>query len=168
MKTTERFDRAIKALVSAFFDATLAKSNCAACAVGNIVGEAIGTPKDDIVKSMDCNTDYMSENIEWANVFCSSDGYQMIRSEKYMGDAKKQIDATGYLWRQLAKVEEAFEGNTIIRCRHYHRYTKQEIMADQFNGLMAVVDVLCEIEGYDPEPYKKMFEYTEEFKPVNV
>lgn len=39
---TERFQKAYDALVNAFFDGTLAKGTCKACAVGNIVGAACG------------------------------------------------------------------------------------------------------------------------------
>lgn len=40
--TPKRFDKAFAALVAAFFNNTLAKGNCAACAIGNITASANG------------------------------------------------------------------------------------------------------------------------------
>jgi hypothetical protein len=39
-------------------------------------------------------------------------------------------------------------------------------MSDQFNGLMAVVEVLCKFEGYDSSEYKKLFEFDSELKQI--
>ncbi|MCW3109903.1 MAG: hypothetical protein JWQ09_4409 [Segetibacter sp.] len=36
MKHSERFERAVSALVDAFYKGTLRKGDCAACAVGNM------------------------------------------------------------------------------------------------------------------------------------
>jgi hypothetical protein len=39
---TQRFEKAYNALYNAFMNGTLAKGTCAACAVGNIVADAMG------------------------------------------------------------------------------------------------------------------------------
>jgi hypothetical protein len=159
MKDKIRFDRAIKALVSAFFDETLAKGTCYACAVGNIVAKCIGGKVIKTSNSFTCDID----NTTWENVFITEMFRQRTCPENYEINAegcKDQIDATGYSWTELAKVEKAFEKNTIIAWKGYTDYTKDEIMQDQYNGLMAVVEVLCEIEGIvNVSEYKEMFAY---------
>ncbi len=156
MKTPERFDRALKKLIQAFFSDGLRKGNCSACAVGNM-----------------CDG-----KSDWRHVFMSSDHGQIIYVKAYVNNyispissesnPKLVIDATGYSWQELARVEKAFEANTKIDGAFGYSADihKKDIMEDQFNGLMAVVEVLCDIEGLNPEPYKIQFNYNEEFQPV--
>jgi hypothetical protein len=157
MKNSERFNRAIKALVAAFFNGTLAKGDCRACAVGNMVACSKGVKLD---KKQFNDISYETELIFWRRVFFSNDERQVVRPDRYEGKAKELIDSTGYNWRELAKVEKAFEINTEIHSLKYPFFSKDEIMQDQYNGLMAVVSVLCEIEGIESqEEYKEMFAY---------
>ena len=145
MKT--RFKNAIDKLVYAFFNDELRKGSCKACAVGNICDG-----KEDWMYVFMTGTCGMQEIKE-----CNYKNYLVLGSLIYK--PKIVIDETGYYWKELARVEKAFELNTKIRGSRYHNHTKQEIMQDQYNGLMAVVDVLCDIEGYNSKEYKKMFEY---------
>ncbi len=155
MKATERFDRAINALVKGYFNNTLAKGTCAACAVGNIVAAGIGTSP---CLSAWSPTWQNGNQTEWDWVFVTEGKEQRVTPEKYEGAAKVEIDSTGYSWQDLARVEYAFETSTSIDFRKYHLFGPEKIDADQYRGLMAVVDVLCEIEGIgDPSEYKAMF-----------
>ena len=133
-----RFETAVSKLVKAFFDGTLSKGNCSACAVGNM-----------------CDG-----YTQWFDVFGSDciDG-PFTKPENYNGYAQEVIDKTGYTWRELASVEKAFESNTLLRVGVQFHFTKKQIMQDQYNGLMAVVDVLCDIEGIEATETKKLFEY---------
>jgi hypothetical protein len=151
----KRFNDAISALVKGYIHGTLAKGACAACAVGNIVAKGIGC---DIV-SHDGVFDWIGQVPCWPLVFITeSSGNQSILPENYFGSIKDQIDSTGYTWQELAKVEKAFEQNTKISFENYENVTPEEIDKDQLNGLYAVVDVLCEIEGIkEVEEYKLMF-----------
>lgn len=147
MKTPERFNRAIKALVQAFFKDNLSKGDCKKCAVGNI-----------------CN----GRN-DWYEVFMTTDsGVQLIDEHMYFGETKNVIDSTGYRWEELAEIERSFETSTKIHWQEYYRHKKSAIMQDQFNGLMAVVEVLCKLDNIEPTEYKKAFEYTADFKPVTI
>lgn len=138
MKTSKRFNNAISKLVTAFFNDKLEKGICTACAVGNI-----------------CNgASY------WVSAFYTVLGHQTINPENYKELTKETIDKTGYSWEELAKVEKAFECNTKIHGNSYYKFTKKQIAEDQYKGLMAVVDVLCEIENIDPKEYKDMFSYS--------
>ena len=146
-----RFETAINKLVKAFFDGTLAKGDCTKCAVGNICDN-----KGD-----------------WSKVFMTTGYGSDVNPELYINNVliksvlgiylvlnpKDTIDKTGYSWEELALVESAFESNTKIHATKYYKHTEKELMQDQYNGLMAVVDVLCEIEGIEATETKKLFEY---------
>lgn len=166
-KTSERFDRAIKALVKGFFNETLAKGSCAACAVGNIVAECIDYKLNK--NSLNAwSSAGLKCNAYWGSVFTTTNGKQRLDFDSYIDQAKENINSTGYTIKELAKIEYAFETNTQITFNKYRTHSKKEIMEDQYNGLMAVVDVLCEIEGINPTPYKELFKYDkEDFQPIN-
>jgi len=137
MKNQELFDRTVGILVKAYQNDTLHHSNCYACAVGNLVcaNMGMGYEKD---KSGVVNIKWSGYDriASWVNVFCTiSNDEQDINPFSYLGRAKEEIDATGYSWEDLAKIEYAFEtapfGNS-----------DDDFM---FNGLMKVVDILMEI-----------------------
>jgi hypothetical protein len=132
------FHYTVNVLVKAYMNNTLQHWKCQACAVGNIVAEATGfimTP-DNI----------MENEWDWWGVvkprFCVSDQ----RRDRGI----KQIEATGYCIEEIARIEFAFERSD--------RGASEEEW--NFNGLMAVVDVLAEIHGIDltaKEEAKKLF-----------
>lgn len=106
-------------------------------------------------------------NPTWSNVFLTALGSQETWPFSYEGETKKVIDKTGYSWRELARIEYAFECATKINNYDYRFRSKDAIIQDQYNGLMAVVEVLCEIEGISAQETKEMFSYKiEENKPV--
>jgi hypothetical protein len=158
MKTIERFDRAINALVTAFLQGTLAKGACHACAVGNICAASLNfkvkTGQGRLNPRFYWEAPYVGA--DWSNVFHTriESGEQRLNINRYVGAAKEEIDATGYSLEQLMLIEKAFESNTHIIYERYRRYSQAEIDADQYAGLVAVFNTLCEIEGIaDPAPY---------------
>ncbi len=162
--TPERFNRAINALVTAFFNETLAKGTCAACAVGNIVAHAYGQKINDINKAtVDCDG---ISNQAWKRLFMTNSSnkqslYPFGTDDKFIEEALSLISKTDYNMFELAKVEYAFEINTNMWFNTYKCYTKEQIMEDQYKGLMAVVDVLCELDGIEePNIYKELFNYS--------
>jgi hypothetical protein len=100
-------------------------------------------------------------NGDWSNAFCTEMGVQRMYHNSFNNyEVVECIRPTGYSVLELAKVEKAFETNTKIHYNLYSEYTREQILQDQFNGLMAAVDVLCEIEGIeDATEYKQLFEY---------
>ncbi len=144
-KTPERFNKAISALVKAFFDGTLAKGTCAACACGNII--------------------HYSNNVLVPKNIWFEDPLLHKELADSAGNAWTDIDRfnynkSGYSIKELQEIERAFEGTSRIHWHSYKNSTKEQIMEDQYNGLMAVVDVLCELDGIvEKEQYKKMFTY---------
>ncbi len=150
---TPRFEKAYNALYNAFMNSTLAKGTCKACAVGNIVANAMGV---SVTSKYDCEVD----NTFWNGIFYTTTaGEQIIRRNGINTDCEKRLkELTEYSWEEMAKVEYAFERSAKIHYCHYGLHTPQEIMEDQFNGLMAVMDVLIELdEVKEGNSYKETF-----------
>jgi len=144
---TKRFEKAYNALLKAFMNDTLASGTCTACAVGNIVADAMGGKV-----YVDVNGEYECDlnNSWWKNVFVTSRSGQTITTIKQDLNVKlyrkRMFELTGYTWKELAKIEKTFERNTKIKYSDYDEHTEHEIMEDQFNGLMAVMDVLIKLD----------------------
>jgi len=156
---TTRFKNALDALVYAFFNDTLAKGKCTACAVGNIVANGFKKRLDPRRISAPVFSKKGFSNGAWILAFGTENGKQYI-DEEFFHNPKVVacISATGYSIQHMIKVEYAFETNTTIFSCDYLKHTKEEIMQDQYNGLCVVVDVLCKIEGIeDPTEYKELF-----------
>lgn len=91
MKHTKRFDNAMSALVKGFFDETLAKGSCAACAVGNIIAHSIGGTIKKTTVGIDeeivfrCN----QPNTHWSKLFMTVKN--TIRLEMPNGDKVKEL-----------------------------------------------------------------------------
>ena len=161
---TQRFEKAYNALYNAFMNDTLAKGTCKACAVGNIVADAMGaivySQEDMNSIRFHCSND----NYWWGEMFVTySDGQRITKiseNSEVKKLRKKILNLTGYTWRELAKVEKAFEENTEIPFEKYNHYTPEQIMEDQFNGLMAVMDVLIKLdEVKEGNSYKETFKH---------
>jgi hypothetical protein len=141
---TERFNRAFNALTTAYFDGKLEKGVCSACAIGNICG-----------------------GVMWSYLFETSSQEQIVYYNEtkgtllrpFAGPADKQADIieaalleigdTGYSWKELAQIEKAFEQNTTIDFLDARCSNEQELLEDQYKGLAAVVDILCELDGIE-------------------
>lgn len=145
------FNHTVGVLVKAYLNNDLVHGDCSACAVGNIVAEAIGYKYYHVRPMHVSDSGKIKIRGEgWAAVFCTTDkNSQSIVECEYVGDAKKQIDATGYTWQELARIELAFE-------QHNELYTGINCEdTAMFNGLIAVVDVLAEIHNIDLETTEK-------------
>lgn len=130
MKAT--FEKTVDILVKAYLNDTLERGFCSCCAVGNLVAHALGTKS--ILSS---NAFENGVQAEWRAVTAFYGTYLM--PDNYRDETKRQIDATGYTWRQIARIEAAFE------------LAKGPTKDREFNGLMAVVDVLADIHGISLE-----------------
>lgn len=148
---TQRFEKAYNALYKAFMNDTLAKGSCAACAVGNIVADAMGAKVYKLSSRFEYGCDV--HNSWWSVMFMTNQHGQRINTVKQ--DSRVIVyrhrikELTGYTWKELAEVERVFEQNTKISHVEYSNYSEKEIMEDQFNGLMAVMDVLIEFDNIE-------------------
>lgn len=132
------YKRTTDILYQAYFNDTLAHQDCGACAVGNICA-GNGIPK--IIGNSYAENNFYN-NGAWAEAFTTGDNYQATwpdaitpGKEGYKENVAKVINATGYAWTELAKIEYTFEaadkGNN-----------DEDWM---FNGLVAVLEVLKDI-----------------------
>lgn len=174
---TERFKKAYDALVRAYFEGTLAKYSCVACACGNIIFDAVGSPitkeqmkdliyftdatnsisQDLLLETTGRATDLMNKACSlWADKRSQSSwDHKYVSKEKYLG----VLNAAGYATEEFAEIENAFESNTSLHIHYYLKYSEQEILEDQYRGLCAVVDVLIKLDESkeDPDELKKKF-----------
>lgn len=134
MKNKELFDSTVKILVNAYLNGTLVPGNCHACAVGNIIAARLDIKYNRHLK-------WIGRPVAWPQVFVTL-GCQIAQVKRpwaFTGEAKEQIEATGYSWPELARLEYAFE-------RARWGKTREERM---FNGLMAVIEVLSQLHEMD-------------------
>ena len=141
------FENTVNILVKAYLDDTLVHSDCSACAVGNLVAAGKGyTYKREEYEDED--GDILPGDLfwkeallpKWRRVFMTQNcKHQYQNPQNYTGDAKDEIDATGYAWQELARIEYAFE--TAPKGKDDDEW--------MFNGLMSVVDTLADIHQID-------------------
>lgn len=139
MKNKELFEKTVGILVNAYRNNTLRHGDCQACAVGNIIAANCG------IDGTMSRTEWKEKTGEvallgWGSVFMTGECYQRINESKYKGAAKFQIDSTGYTWKELAKIEYAFE--TAPKGNNDDDW--------MLNGLLSVYNVLCDIHEVDP------------------
>lgn len=155
MKTSQRFDRAMSALVGAYLNDTLEPNTPCACAVGNIVAAGYGAKVYKDTKHFGHLT-CSAPNSRWSNLFLMGKPVApalFLTQEEVEAEAKEaneNIAVTGYSMQDLMRIEYAFMfpgyGLTGIKDN------------DLFCRLCAVVDVLCDIEGIaDASEYKALF-----------
>ena len=162
----QRFTNVIDKLVKAFFEGNLEAGNCKKCAVGNVIE---------------------AEDSDWYFGAVKSLRKDEARIAKMHAESIQLEERFGYPLSVIDKVEETFEqASTVILFMEQRRtvqtlYTVREEHTDkplryydggvpaseiteemhiqsQFAGLMAVVDLLCEIEGIEnPIPVKEKF-----------
>jgi hypothetical protein len=151
---TPRFEKAYNALYNAFMNNTLAKGTCTACAVGNIVADALGGKVYKKGDEYKCDI----HNGWWSKFFVTITNEQEIKHKRADPDYWRLKKLTGYSIEELAKIEFAFETNTKIRYFRYDEHTEEQIMEDQFRGLMAVMDVMIELDNIEEgRKYKETF-----------
>lgn len=144
------YKKTVDILFDAYFNNTLLHSDCAACAVGNMIAANLnyklvyveGEPDtEDEGFIWECNGKHIKT--EWGDLFLTVEGVQIIDARCFNLETKKQVLATGYDWHDLAKIEYAFETAEAGE-------SPEDYM---FNGLVAVLEVLKKIhEINDNEP----------------
>lgn len=146
MKTTERFENAVTKLYKAFHENKLDAMSCSACAVGNIC--------DNQREWIDVRATGVLGQLE--------DGY--TTSTKALG----LIYKTGYSPNEIVTIEAIFLNNTLGYPKDGYTYGfGEQTKENQFKGLCAVVEYLCELDGIpNVMDYSKLFE-TENDQPVH-
>jgi hypothetical protein len=169
---TQRIIKAIDIFLDAINEGTLAKSSCAACAVGNLVAHGLGgkITINQIGAICTTPTGLRINNGLWGNAFITADGEQS-KYPNYFNDSDVigNIEATDFTMEELMQIEYAFETNTKIDICSYDRRFKQEIRIDQIKGLEAVVKVMLTFEDGIPatdEVVKEIFTNKAKLIPI--
>jgi hypothetical protein len=141
MKTPQRLERALVKLYNAFHNNRLNPEDCTACAVGNILD----------------NYD------SWKHL---SDEHGSLKLS-YVGRVHQNLGRkfNGYSPEEILQIEKVFLeacGLKVPLC-HYNQKPKnprsKEVL---FDGLSAVVELLCKLENTDNVmDYSRLFEYEE-------
>jgi hypothetical protein len=140
---TKRIEKAIDIFLDAINNGTLAKGNCTACAVGNLVAHGLGGE----ITNNGCYFECTVENSHWSGLFITYSGGQLIKTRNLSNDdVQSNIKATDFTWEELALIEKTFETNTSIDADDYRNYTQKQIRADQIRGLEAVVKVMLQFD----------------------
>lgn len=127
MKTSSRFDSAIKKLYTAFHNNTLNPDDCKQCAVGNI----------------------LDQNESWKHLTDVHGSNKL----NYVGLVHQNLGRkfNGYSPIELLQIENAF----LLGCGYHLTLKKQLFKPDSitnsilFNGLCAVVSTLCQLDGIE-------------------
>ena len=128
MKTTIRFENAINKLYLAFHNGYLNPECCKQCAVGNILD----------------NKDF------WKHL---SDGHGSLNLN-YTGRIHQNLGRrfNGYNPLELMQIESSFLKGCGYELPFHHKNKKPNSPTDKevlFNGLCAVIELLCELDGIE-------------------
>lgn len=138
MKTTHRLESAIKKLYTAFHNNTLNPECCRQCAVGNILD----------------NRD------SWKHL-SDSHGSLVLN---YVGKVHQTLGRqfNGYSPLELLQIEHTFLKACGFEMPLHYKNSKPKNPTDKdvlFDGLAAVIDFLCNLDGFDNVmDYTKLFE----------
>jgi len=147
------FENSINVLVKAYLNDTLVQGNCYACAVGNLVKEAMGYSYVPCIDFPDRKIALKENEGRYCSIDVVGEGWYAALYNQSSFKFQTESKAIGYNAKEIRKIEYAFE----LRGDDYDEKNTDESI---FRGLMAVVDVLAEIHGIDltiREETKKMF-----------
>jgi hypothetical protein len=143
------FDHSVGVLIKAYLSGDLQKGNCSACAVGNLIADALEIKFTRIptrtVYDEDSTAPDDSYYVNW--VGCTSSWFDFLfgitQAETPGYSSKEQILSTGYTIDQLRLIEYTFELPRGVSTQNpaYDEYL--------YRGLLAVVGVLAKIHGVD-------------------
>lgn len=141
MNQQEKFNDTVGILVKAYLNDTLEPTDCAKCAVGNMVAAANGYKTCDREITADwIAADGQTIEPQWQDVIWAKrdedEGFYRPTIEGH-----RQIESTGYSLEDFDRIEEAFMSGL-------HEPLGNGT-PNNYNGLMAVVDVLADIHGID-------------------
>lgn len=162
MKREQLLNKTIDILAKAYLQGILIPQSPCACAVGNLCASAMGydiIAEGPELEDINWYNDQGGEEFPmWGDVFLNGLPQGGERGYRYHRRAKSQIDATGYSWLELMKIEKAFMNTT----RTERQWTDKDQDEINFAGLMAVLDVLFEIHEVDEEDHQQ---YRKAFSP---
>lgn len=139
---TERFKRAYDLLIKAYFNDELKAGDCTACAVGNIC----------------CSSQWKVLFVTWSKSTQEFNAWRGDTIKNKWGKTRDEIreeleERTMYSIKELAQIEHLFEKSTKYNFHNYALLTPSEILADQFNGLKAVIELMMQFDNIEGVQY---------------
>jgi len=145
MRTTERFDRAVEKLYTAFHEGELNAMDCKHCAVGNMCDNTI---------------DWLGDSIWIGNPNRINTSFD--NKTGYSAEELNAIESLFIYGVKTNKERPKFLNNISSLYVKKGIFTKEEQKELQFKGLCAVIGYLCELDGItNVMNYTKLFEYNE-------
>jgi hypothetical protein len=149
IKKNFTFDHSVWVLTKAYLNGNLQNGNCAACAVGNLIADALGIRVTRLITAKDHEhyghpgnrLIWVGAEPNWLGALFGKRDDDFADEHGYSRD--EQLAATGYSLDELSSIEVAFES---ARRMNYFICLPAEAT---YQGLLAVVDVLAEIHGVD-------------------
>lgn len=148
-KLTNRLEKAVTKLYTAFHEGTLNSNDCTACAVGNI-----------------CN-----DNGHWSYLLGDNHGTGILRKTNvsnidYIETGKEAIKDTEYSAQQILNIEKTFLEGTNFKVNE-ESYSEEkgfkETKEEQYQGLCNVVAYLCKLDGIENVmDIQSLFEFNQE------
>jgi hypothetical protein len=150
---TERVKKAIDIFLDAINQGNLAKGECTACAVGNLVAHGMGC------SNLDEDNKTMLGVGSWGFAFITDENNnQHVYPTVFQNsDIVKCVEATHFTIQELIQIEYAFETSTSIYIDEYIHHSKEEIRVDQIKGLAAVIKVMLGFEEDMTTKVEKVF-----------
>ena len=143
MKTTPRLEQALIKLYNAYHKNKLNPEDCSACAVGNI----------------------LDNHDSWKHLTLGHGSLQL----SYVGRVHQNLGRkfNGYTPIEILHIEQVFLKACGFKTPLCHYNPKPQNPTDKdilFNGLCAVVDLLCQLDNVpNAMEYYKLFEYEDEY-----
>lgn len=148
MKTPERLEQALVKLYKAFHNNELNPEDCAACAVGNI----------------------LDNHDSWKHLSNDHGSLEL----NYIGTVHQRLGRrfNGYTPKELLQIEKVFLEACGFQTPLCHYNSKPNNPTDKevlFNGLNAVVSLLCKLDNVpDVMEYAKLFEYEDDYPVYKI
>ena len=142
----KRFEQAVTKLYNAFHTGDLNAYDCEKCAVGNICG----------------NSNWSEPTAKFIKMTNTHTKFELVGNDIF------NIENTGYSAFELRCIEKIFMFGILGGKMYFDRYKHiGETKHNQFRGLCAVIEYLCELDGIpNIMDYKSLFE-VENDKAVN-
>jgi len=151
MTNTERFNKSVGILATAYLQGTLQQDECAACAVGNLVA---GYCNYKVISVRDSPLGY---KLGYELVFVTATGKELVPAwqfadpdycsmKDYQQSGMSQVASTGYSFSELKAIEGCFENWPVAVWHHLPGFTYPQVAETQdaeFDGLMRVVECLA-------------------------
>lgn len=145
MQREQLYHKTVDILVQAYFNDTLQHGNCFACAVGNIVAANCGIKFQLMARENKRFYDMIVKPLTWEGYgidIKKTITYFAHDNGEYPQELSYQIIKSGYSFKELNQIEQAFESAVSLSYEPKFGQTDDEAM---FNGLMNVIDALDEI-----------------------